>query len=643
MSEQTSEITMPDARTMPLEETAAAESGANGADLLGGYRLLHRLGEGGMGVVHMGLDTTGRAVAIKVLRDHIAYDQSARARLTREVDTLRRVDHPAVARVIDADVDGPRPYVVTRYVPGPPLDAWVADNGPVSGPMLVDLARGLHDALTAIHEAGVVHRDLKPGNVLILDGHPVVIDFGIAHVAEDTRLTMTGLVMGTPGYLSPEVLGGAPVTQATDWWGWAATLAFAASGHAPFGRGPIDAVIHRVSMGETDLSGVDARLAPLLQAALSPRPGERPSRRIILEGIEAYASGRDTTQLLPAKNDLGTPSTHGLPAPSAAAGSPVTTEMSTSPMAAVPSTSSLPIHLANPETPPAPYAAFTAPPVSRSVSAPAGVGAAAASSADVPGPSVPTAAPPSGSSWIPAASSVPSTPAPAQAWPQAVPPPAELAAQPPTQPPVQPGSHGDPRLGRGARVGTLLSMGTALSALAANMPTIALLTFFVWSALARTSDRTVTSLTLKRYERGARRSDVPIAMLVSPLHLVASLLAALVSLIAPLLIGAAAGLGTQWLLSSVVNAPRGVIPAVPLAVAAFSTALMSWWGIGGTSLRRGSRSLVRGLLPGHGGAVVGSTVALALAAYLAIRAQGTGFRLLWWPLENNFWEGWFSF
>ncbi len=174
-----------------------------GEDRLGPYRLVHQLGEGGMGVVHLALDPTGRAVAIKVLRPHIAHDREARTRLAREVQTLARVQDARVAAVLDADTDGDRPYIVTRYVPGPPLDQVVADTGPLRGDALLRLGRGLSDALTAIHRAGVVHRDLKPANVLLLDGDPVVIDFGIAHVADDIRLTMTGLVMGTPGYLSP--------------------------------------------------------------------------------------------------------------------------------------------------------------------------------------------------------------------------------------------------------------------------------------------------------------------------------------------------------------------------------------------------------------------------------------------------------
>ncbi|MDP9221373.1 MAG: serine/threonine protein kinase, partial [Actinomycetota bacterium] len=267
---------------------------------LGAYRLVQKLGEGGMGVVHLGLDAHGRAVAIKVLRAHIAYDPDARARLNREVATLTRVRHPLVAEVLDADVDGDQPYVVTRYVPGPTLEAEVRERGPMPAGHLVQLGRGLSGALEAIHAAGVVHRDLKPGNVLMLDGDPVVIDFGIAHVADDVRLTMTGLVMGTPGYLSPELVEGSAVTPATDWWGWAATLAFAASGQAPFGRGPTDVVIDRVRRGAADLSGVDQRLRPLLLAALSPDPRRRPGAGEVLSALERFGSGGSATVAVPA-------------------------------------------------------------------------------------------------------------------------------------------------------------------------------------------------------------------------------------------------------------------------------------------------------------------------------------------------------
>nr|WP_321166417.1 serine/threonine-protein kinase [Serinicoccus sp. CUA-874] len=269
----------------------------------GPWTLRERVGEGGMGVVWRADDERGREVAIKVLRSHIAHDEGARARLRREVSTLARVKHPQVAAVIDADVDGPAPYVVTDYVPGRPLDVVIEEQGPLGREALLRLARGLAGALQAIHGLGIVHRDLKPGNVLLVgEGErlePVVIDFGIAQVADDVRLTSTGLVMGTPGYLSPELVDGGEITEATDWWGWAACLAYAASGQPPFGRGPMTVVLDRVVRGRVQLNGVDPELAPLLATALSPRPSWRPSAEEVLAAVELYARGQDVTGALP--------------------------------------------------------------------------------------------------------------------------------------------------------------------------------------------------------------------------------------------------------------------------------------------------------------------------------------------------------
>jgi serine/threonine protein kinase len=162
-----------------------------------------------MGVVHLALDPEGQHVAIKVLSaDKVlgTDDTNARRRLAREVDTMRRVRSPFVAEVLDADLTGEFPYIVTRYVAGPTLDQMVRERGRLSSQGLRRLAYGTAEALAAIHAAGVVHRDLKPGNVMLAEDRPVVIDFGIAQAGDATRLTQTGLVMGTPGYLAPEVI-----------------------------------------------------------------------------------------------------------------------------------------------------------------------------------------------------------------------------------------------------------------------------------------------------------------------------------------------------------------------------------------------------------------------------------------------------
>ena len=244
---------------------------------LGPYRLQDRLGEGGMGVVHLARDPEGRAVAVKVLHPLGSEVVNARRRLAREVETMRRVRSPYVAEVIDADLAGDTPYIVTRYVAGPTLDQVVTESGPLPPAALFRLACGLADALTAVHAAGVVHRDLKPSNVMMLDEQPVVIDFGIAQGPDATRLTLTGMFMGTPGYLAPEVIEGEPSSPASDVHSWGSTMAFAATGHLPFGAGSYETIFYRIISGRADLSGVPGPLVPLISAALARDPSHRPS------------------------------------------------------------------------------------------------------------------------------------------------------------------------------------------------------------------------------------------------------------------------------------------------------------------------------------------------------------------------------
>jgi hypothetical protein len=256
-----------------------------GDERLGPYCLRKQLGVGGMGVVYLADDAGGRPVAIKVLRQGLTAEETARRRLAHEVATMRRVSSPYVAEVVDADLTGNPPYIVTRYVPGETLEDVIAANGPLSGEALASLAGGLTAALTAVHAAGVVHRDLKPGNVMLVDGRPVVIDFGIAQAADSTRLTMTGMFMGTPGYLAPEVIEGRPSGPAADIHSWGATVAFAATGRPPFGTGSFEAIFYRIVHGQPDLSGTPTPLVPMVLASLARDPARRPSAADLAESL----------------------------------------------------------------------------------------------------------------------------------------------------------------------------------------------------------------------------------------------------------------------------------------------------------------------------------------------------------------------
>lgn len=238
---------------------------------LGPYQLLSRLGAGGFGHVHLALDQEGRTVAVKVLHPHVTADSAALARLAREVETMRLVGGKNVAEVLDVSLDGDRPYLVTRYVQGKPLSAV-----PVPVADLRKLATGLAEALAAMHDAGVVHRDLKPANVMMSEGEPVVIDFGIAHALDSLSVTASGAVVGTPGYLAPEVLEGGPAGPAADVFSFGATLAYAATGRHPYGTGPASAVAYRVVHHEPDLEGAPGWLEPLLAECLATDPAARP-------------------------------------------------------------------------------------------------------------------------------------------------------------------------------------------------------------------------------------------------------------------------------------------------------------------------------------------------------------------------------
>ncbi|HEX4815512.1 MAG TPA: serine/threonine-protein kinase [Nonomuraea sp.] len=249
---------------------------------LGPYRLVRKIGEGGMGVVHLGLDGEGREVAIKVLHPHVAADLKARDRLTREVETMRRVRSPFVAEVIDAELVGGQPYVVTRFAPGRTLEDTVLSDGPLPAREVITLAQGLCQALVAIHAADVIHRDFKPSNVMLVGGEPLVIDFGIAHLVNATRLTQTGMFVGTPGYLAPEIIRDSDITQAADVHALASTVFFAATGSPPFGTGTFEAVCFNIMEGRAQLDKAPAWLRGWLARALQVDPAVRPGAQELL-------------------------------------------------------------------------------------------------------------------------------------------------------------------------------------------------------------------------------------------------------------------------------------------------------------------------------------------------------------------------
>ncbi|MEJ7628215.1 MAG: serine/threonine-protein kinase [Nocardioidaceae bacterium] len=253
---------------------------------VGPYRLIGQIGEGGMGVVYLAQAPDDRRVAIKILRPSVVGDAHGRARLAREVTSLRRVRSPRIAEVYDADPWGETPYVVTRYVPGPSLREVVDQRGTLGALALTRFAHGLAQALVVVHRADVLHRDVKPSNVLIEDGEPVLIDFGLAQLSDDMTLTQTGWLLGTPGYLAPEILYGDGPTPAADVHAWAATVTFAATGRGPYGTGPAIAIMDRARRGESNLAGVPPGLADVLAAALRPEPSNRPTARQLVEWLD---------------------------------------------------------------------------------------------------------------------------------------------------------------------------------------------------------------------------------------------------------------------------------------------------------------------------------------------------------------------
>ncbi len=491
-----------------------------------------------MGVVHLAQGPEG-LVAIKVLHPAATENANARLRLAREVETMRRVRSAFVAEVLDADVTGEFPYIVTRYVPGPTLEAMVRNRGPLSGSGLRRLAYGTAEALTAIHAAGVVHRDLKPGNVMLTDDRPVVIDFGIAQSPDATRLTQTGLVMGTPGYLAPEVIEGEPSSPASDVHSWGATMAYAATGRQPYGGGgdSFQTIFYRIVSGRADLSGVPAPLVPLLSAALARDPAHRPSAG----WLSAQASALDLSAVGPAATAVGArPGPNGADHQSsrkdrkADQGRRPPGQAHPAPRQAARDVAHL--------LPPVGYAPLPPP--------------APARGARPAAPAPPSAARPA----------APAPPSPAQRppGPQAGPNGPQAGPNGP-----QAGPNGPQARPNGRTTMAGLAIMIAAVALTLILPVAGLVVSLAVITLLRAADRAKSSLAARRSVHGPRASDLLVVVVTAPLAVARALLTE--ALIAPLAFIAGA---------AVYAATLALTRRLDLAGAYAAAAAVAWYGIG---------------------------------------------------------------
>jgi ABC-type branched-subunit amino acid transport system substrate-binding protein len=275
---------------------------------LGDYELVGRLGEGGQGVVYLGRGPNGEDVAVKLLLTQLTGDAAARSRFVRELAVAERVAGFCTAQVLDADAAGDRPYIVSEYVPGPSLKDLVLSEGPRTGAALMRLAIGTATALAAIHQAGIVHRDFKPLNVLMGPDGPRVIDFGVARALDSSGVTMTSQVVGTPAYMAPEQLAGGIVSPAADMFAWASTMMFAATGDSPFGSDSIPAVMHRIMHLDPDLSVLPEPLRELVTGCLRKDPVQRPTAHAVLLRL---LGGMEGPAAAPAGGRLEPALTHG--------------------------------------------------------------------------------------------------------------------------------------------------------------------------------------------------------------------------------------------------------------------------------------------------------------------------------------------
>ncbi|WP_150239144.1 serine/threonine-protein kinase [Nocardiopsis quinghaiensis] len=259
----------------------------------GDYSVTGRLGKGGQGIVYLAEAADGEQYAVKVLNDQWSQDGDLRKRFEKEVRAAQKVASFCTAAIIDAQLDGDPPYVVSEFVPGKDLQETIAKGSTQKGSTLQRLAVSTATALVAIHRAGIVHRDFKPGNVLIGPDGPRVIDFGIARV-DDGTATMTNSIVGTPSYMAPEQIEGRGITDKCDIFAWGCVIAFASTGRAPFGSDTVPAVVHRVVSAPPDLSDMDEALRPIVESCLDKNPDNRPNAQTLLMRLLGHEGPNDS-------------------------------------------------------------------------------------------------------------------------------------------------------------------------------------------------------------------------------------------------------------------------------------------------------------------------------------------------------------
>ncbi|PFG44367.1 serine/threonine protein kinase [Isoptericola jiangsuensis] len=634
-------------RTGDDAQVMAAGAPAGGADGtlvpgtdVGGYTVVSVLGRGAMGAVYEAVDGGGHRVALKVLHAHVDANPVGRQRLRREVAALQRLRHPAVAQVLDAEFEGSHAFVVTELVDGLTLEEEVDARGPLDLADLYSLADQLADALESVHASGVVHRDLKPSNVMVTPEGPSLIDFGIAQSPGDARATMTGFVMGTPGYIAPELLDGADPVPESDWWSWAALLAFAATGRSPFGVRPTDLVLRRSREGRADLVGVPARTAQALAGALQADPARRWGPTEVVRAISRDLADADVddagasvdpqaTQRIVVAAGAATAAVAGAAAASGAdASGPDTTADVASPVdaGATQVVGVVPDPTAAERTAPVP------PPPSVPVAAADETAVMTALERDR------AQAQDGGTTSVPVGAARYRT---YDEITEESPPPADEVPQVPAGPYVAPAHR--------RRWGTVLALGLPFVVLAAVYPLVAFGVFCGVTVLCRIVGTSGQRFHERRELHGVRRSDGWVAVLLFPYHAVVGALGIIPAALVGGCVGLLAMMGGYWLFGdgNWIVAPLGDVEsrsvggrneptvfAAVLAVSMVLAVLCTWFGPAGRTARDGARRILNNLAPGLVGAAVVVLVCL-VGAWLLMGAIFTEpHEIHWWPMDG---------